>query len=212
MHQYVTSLQNIVSRKRSGKILTFNMPHVFMALQLLARDNHVSRATLCQELHLGEGSVRTLILHLKDTGLVSTSKAGTILTRKGSHFAKKFLDIISAECSVKKCKIVQARYNHAIILKKYAKAISTGVQQRDFAIVYGATAATTLIYKQNEFVFPGNNIDYLNNDHKTRKNLLDNLKPDNGDAIIVTSADDPFVAEISAKNSALLTVASHEKH
>ena len=50
------------------------------------------------------------------------------------------------------------------------------------------------------------------NDKKTKKHLLENLEPEDGDVVIVSSSDDPFVAEISAKNSALWTIASHGKH
>jgi hypothetical protein len=113
------------------------------------------------------------------------------------------------ECQIKKCKITQGKFNHAIILKKYAFATKSGMEQRDYAIMYGATGATTLLYKDERFVFPNEHVDCLVRDLKTRNALLDSLRPENGDMIIIASANDPFIAEIAAKNSALWTLATH---
>ena len=44
---------------------------------------------------------------------------------------------------------------------------------------------------------------------KTKQHIIENMRPENGDVIIISSSDDPFVAEISAKNSALWTMATN---
>lgn len=212
MHQYVRILQNVVSRKGSSKLLTFSVPHVFKALRLLAEENYVSRESFCKNLQIGEGAVKTLISHLKEANLVDSTKAGTYLTEKGKRFSKKIFEVLPLECNVKPCSIAQAKHNHAIIIKKYTDAIKTGVDQRDYAILYGATGATTLLYSNDKFVFPKEHYDCLSKDVSTKKKLKESLKPENGDVVIIASADDPFVAELSAKNAALWTVASHEKH
>jgi hypothetical protein len=204
-------LQNIVSRKGSAKILTFSVPHVFKALQLLHEEQFVSRATFCKQLHMGEGAVKTMIAHLKEGSMVDSTKSGTFLTDKGHNYMKNLLDIISAESEIKKCKIAQGRFNHAVILKKYAFATKTGLEQRDYTILYGAIGATTLLYKEDRFVFPNEHVDCLANDPKTKSVLKDRLKPQNGDMIIIAAANDQFVAEIAAKNSALWTLAIHGK-
>ncbi len=209
-HQ-VQILQNIVSRKGSSKVLTFSVPHIFKALQLLHKDRYVSRASFCRHLHMGEGAVKTMITHLKEETMADSTKSGTFLTNKGKNFIKNLLDIISAECEIKKCVITQGKFNYAVILKKYAFATKSGVEQRDYSILYGATGATTLLYKDKQFVFPNENIDCLLDDLKTRNVLLSNLHPENGDMIIIASATDPFVAEIAAKNSALWTLATHNR-
>ncbi|MEM4253404.1 MAG: DUF4443 domain-containing protein, partial [Candidatus Nitrosotenuis sp.] len=41
--------------------------------------------------------------------------------------------------------------------------------------------------------------------------LYETLTPENEDMIIITSASEPFVAEIAAKNSALWTMATHTR-
>lgn len=211
MKKQIQILQNIVSRKGSAKVLTFSVPHVFKALQLLHKDQFVSRATFCKQLHMGEGAVKTMIGHLREESMVDSTKSGTFLTNKGQTYIKNLLDIISAESEIKKCKIAQGRFNHAVILKKYGFATKTGMEQRDYAILYGALGATTLLYKEDRFVFPNEHVDCLADDPKTRDTLLDKLRPQNGDMIIIAAANDSFVAEIAAKNSALWTLATHGK-
>ncbi len=204
-------LQNIVSRKGSAKVLTFSIPHIFKALQMLYRDRFVSRASFCKNLHMGEGAVKTMISHLKEEDMVNSTKSGTFLTGKGNTFVKNLVSILSAETEIKKCPIANGKFNYVVLLKKYATATKSGVEQRDYAIMYGAIGATTIVYKDKRFIFPNENIDCLADDRKTKDILLQTLHPENGDLLIITSASDPFVAEIAAKNSALWTLATHDK-
>ncbi len=181
------------------------MPHVFKALQLLYKDRFTSRNTLCRQLHIGEGAVKTLILHMKEQKIIDSARAGTYLTEKGKKFAKEIIDAIPDECTIKKSTIFSGRYNHAILIKNQAKAIRAGLEQRDFAILYGATIALTLVYKSGRFSFPGEEEVLV--DKKTLDSLM-SMNPEENDVVIITSADDPFVAEVSAKNSALCTIAA----
>ena len=184
------------------------MPHVLKALQMLKQDTYVSRAAFCRELELGEGSVKTLVSHLRKAGMADSAKSGTHLTEKGRQFFGQFDRMIKNECRIKSCGLFQGRYNYGVILAGCEGAIRTGLEQRDHAIVYGATGCTTIVYKDGRFVFPREESDCLQNDPKTREFLLESLLPLDGDVIIVSSADDPLVAEISAKNSVLGTLAA----
>lgn len=209
MQSKIQALQNVVSRKGSSKILTFSIPHVFKALQLLYKDQFVSRSTFCSELHMGEGAVKTMIAHLKEEALAESTKSGTFLTSKGKNFIKTLHDIMDLECTIPKCNIARSKFNYGIILRRYSNATKSGMEQRDYAILYGADGATTVQYRDGQFMFPKENIDCLADDVKTRNLLLEQLRPKNNDLIIIASASDPFVAEISAKNSALWTLATH---
>ncbi|QLH07951.1 DUF4443 domain-containing protein [Nitrosopumilus ureiphilus] len=209
MKKNIQILQNIVSRKGSSKVLTFSIPHVFKALQLLSKEKFVSRATFAKEIHLGEGAVKTLISHLKEAKMIETTKSGSFLTEKGEKISKQIQQVIPNECKIKKCDLVIGKNNHAIILKNYDFSIKSGLEQRDYAVLYGSSGCTTILFKENRFVFPGDNRDCFRKDEKTKKHILENLAPEEGDVIIISSSDDPFVAEISAKNSALWTLATN---
>lgn len=207
MYRTIQKLHNIVTRKGSSRILTFSTPHVFKALQILSKQKYVSRILFCDELHIGEGAVRTLISHLKQDGIVDSIRAGTFLTPKGKKFAKKLSDVIASQCIIESCNIAREKYNHVFLVKNHAGIICNGMDQRDFAILYGAKSATTLLFKNNQFVFPNESKDALADDPKTKEILLEKLMPEEDDIIIITSSDDPFVAEISAINSVLCTLA-----
>lgn len=209
MKKTIQILQNIVSRKGSSKVLTFSIPHVFKALQLLSRERFVSRATFGKEIHLGEGAVKTLISHLKEVKMIESTKSGNFLTEKGKKFSDQIQKIILKECSIKKCSLITGKNNHAIILKDYAFAIKSGLEQRDYAVMYGSSGCITILFHENRFVFPREDTDCFSNDEKTKKHLLESLEPKEGDVIIVSSSNDQFVAEISAKNSALWTIATN---
>ena len=208
MKKQIQTLQNIVSRKGSSKILTFSIPHIYKALQILSSEKFVSRATFGKEIHIGEGAVKTLILHLKEAGMVDTTKSGTLLTEKGQKFIKQFSNVLPKECTLKKSSVIPGRFNHAILLKKYSDFIKTGLEQRDYAILYGSAGCMTILYKNNQFVFPRDGRDCFENEPNTKRILLEETSPEEGDVIIISSSDDPFVAEISAKNSALWTLAT----
>lgn len=189
--------------------MTFSIPHVFKALQLLYLEKYVSRSKFCKELQLGEGAIKTLISHLKDAKIADTTKSGTFLTTKGKKISEDLKKVIDSECRLKGCKITNSKYDHAIILKNYSFAIKSGLEQRDYAILYGSSGCITLLFQNDHFVFPGEQEDCLMEDHNTRKKLLENLKPENEDVIIISSSVNPFVAEVSAKNAALWTLASN---
>lgn len=196
-----------MSRKGSSKVLTFSMPHVFKALQLLSKEKFVSRATFVKEIHMGEGAVKTLISHLKEAEIIESTKSGSFLTDKGKKLSKQFQKVIPSECQIKQSSLIPTKNNHAILLKNYFLSIKSGLEQRDYAIMYGATGCMTILFNGSQFVFPGEEKDCFIKDKNTRDHLLKNLHPDKGDVIIIASSNDPFISEISAKNSALWTLA-----
>jgi hypothetical protein len=140
--------------------------------------------------------------------MVDTTRSGTYLTEKGTKFCENITKAIPRECKLTKCKIASQKHNHAIILKNFSASIKTGLEQRDFAILYGSSGCITLIYKNGAFVFPGESMDCLENDQSARKKILESLCPEEDDVIIISSSNDPFVSEVSAKNSALWTLAT----
>ena len=189
-------------------MLTFDTPHLFKAIHTMFHQTYASRQTLCDSLHIGEGAVRTLTLRLKQSGLADTIRAGMFLTDDGRRFAEEMFRAIPSQCPMGPCSVANQRHNHAVLVRGYASGIGSGIDQRDYAIMYGAKGATTLTFKDGRFVFPNEAVDCLGEDPKARTALLDGLRPTDGDLIIIASADDPFVAEISAINSALRTLYS----
>ncbi len=213
MHMYIMMLERVASRYAPSRALSFDLVHVFATLQTIGNRGITSRNALCSGLVLGEGTVRTLIKHLKMQGLIETSNIGTKMTSKGKSVYKGLLSAIPAEMSLPKCSIALSRFNYAVLVREFGFAVRLGIEQRDAAIKMGATGATTLLFKENKFVMPANNNDSLKKEQDVRRMLVEKLNPKDGDVIIIGSADsDEKTAELGAKNAALLTIFSHEKH
>lgn len=193
-------------------MISFDIAHVFKALQLMEKHGRISRALLTDELNLGEGSIKTLVKHLKMQELIETSKAGMWLTEKGNKIYSKIADSIPKEIDIPSCSLGLGKYNHVILLKGLEPEIGLGVEQRDAAIRMGAVGATTLLFKEGKLLMPGLNQDSLRKDPNIRKLILQKLQPENKDVIIIGSANKKKTAEFATKNTALHTVADHHKH
>ncbi len=212
MHTYIKALERVASRYAPSRVLSFDVVHVFVALQLIEKSGKTSREALCDGLALGEGAVKTLVKHLKMNGLVRTSNGGTRMTAKGQGICKGILEAMPAEMALPKCSVALGTFNYAVLVKEFGFAVKSGIEQRDAAIKMGATGATTLIFKDGRFAMPASTQDSLKKDPAVRRMLSASLRPEEGDVIIIGSADRKKTAELAAKNAALLTIFSHEKH
>lgn len=213
MHTYMRTLQTISSRYAPSRILSFDMAHIFKALQIIEDRGHASRTLLCQELNLGEGAVRTLIKHLKMKELIETSNAGTKMSEEGKRFFAEILSCLPKGCSLPKCSIALGKYNYVVLLKQLSFAIKFGIEQRDSAIKMGALGATTMLFKEGKFVMPDSNYESVKKEPAIHELLMKKLEPVEGDVIIIGSDDiNRQTAELAAKNAALLTLINHKKH
>ena len=214
MHTYIRSLQKVCNNYAPSRVISFNMVHVFKALQLVKSRGHISRDLLSKELGLGEGSIRTLMRHLQLNNMIKATNAGTTMTQKGEALLLELLSSIPTEMNLPKCSIALGKFNYVVLLKQHSHAIKSGVEQRDAAIKIGAKGATTLLFKQNKLVMPSNtNYDSLQREPKISKLLIRTLNPGEGDAIIIGSDDmQKKRSEFAAKGAALLTIMNHEKH
>jgi hypothetical protein len=211
---YIMALEKVTSRYAPSRVLSFDVVHVFAALQMIGKNNNTtSRNALCEGLVLGEGTVKTLVKHLKMQGLIETSNRGTKLTAKGKSICEGLLSVIPSEMSLPKCSVALSRFNYAVLVREFGFAVGLGIEQRDAAIKMGATGATTLLFKDNKFVMPANSDDSLKREREVRRMIVEQLNPREGDVIIIGSADNNGkTAELGAKNAALLTIFGHEKH
>jgi hypothetical protein len=187
MHTYVRTLQKVASRIAPSRILSFEIVHVLVTLQLIQERGHVSRHTLCKKLDLGEGTVKTLVKHLKIYDLIETDKTGTRISTKGSKLLSELLLSIPAEMSISTCSVALGKFNYAILIKQMSYVIRSGIEQRDAAIKMNALGATTLVYKDDKFMIPNTNFNALHREQKLHTLLVDSLKPEDGDVLIIGS-------------------------
>ncbi len=212
MHQVIHLLSKVAQRHAPSRILSFDLVHVFKTMQMMSDKNKISRSMMMQELGLGEGSIKTLVKHLKMHGLVENSNAGMWLTNKGDLLYAKLHIIIPREADIAKCSVALGKFNHAVLLKNMAHNIKSGIEQRDAAIKAGAVGATTLICKNERLVLPGTGEDLMRNDQKIHSLIMEKLSPEQNDVIIIGSSQNKKIAEMAAKSAALYTIEDHEKH
>lgn len=212
MHMYIRALEKVASRYAPSRALSFDVVHVFVALQLIENSGRTSRDALSSGLALGEGTVKTLVKHLKMHGLAQTTNGGTKMTAKGKGICEGLLTAMPAETSLPRCSVALGRFNYAVLVREFGFAVRSGIEQRDAAIKMGATGATTLLFRDEKFVMPASSQDSLRKEPQVRRMLAEKLVPKEGDLVIIGSAEDEKTAELAAKNAALLTIFSHEKH
>ena len=216
MHMLIGALEKVATKYASSRALSFDVVHIFKTLQLIENNGHVSRDLLCEELGLGEGSVKTLIKHLKMNNLIQTSNRGTKMTNRGKTIFSELISSIPVETVLPGCSIAVGKFNYAVLLKELSYAVRSGIEQRDAAIRMGGTGATTLLFRDNKLVMPASGSrgqDTLRKEQNIRAILIDKLKPQEDDVIIIGSDDiDRKTAELAAKNAALFTLVNHEKH
>ena len=212
MHNVVNLLEKVAQRYYPSRALSFESAHVFKVLQIIHVNAKASRSLLSEEIGLGEGSIKTIVKHMKMSSLISTSKAGITLTSKGSTLYSKLNDAIPSEANIKECSITVGKDNHAILVKGLAKDVGSGIEQRDAAIKIGALGATTLVFRDNKLFTSDKSYDIPVKDQKLTALIIEKLKPENNDVIIIASADNKKTADLAAKRAALETIANHEKH
>ncbi len=164
------------------------------------------------ELDLGEGSVKTLVKHMKMSRLIENSNAGMWFTDKGRSVFSKLQLLIPKEMAIPKCSIALGKFNHAVLVKDLAHSIKSGIEQRDVAIKSGAVGATTMIFKNNRLLMPNTREELVKNEPKIHSMIVQQFEPEENDVIIIGSSHDKKTAEMAAKSAALHTISEHEKH
>jgi predicted methyltransferase len=212
MHQIIHLLSKVAQRHAPSRMLSFDLVHVFKTMQMMSDNKRISRSLMMQELGLGEGSIKTLVKHLKMYGLVENSNAGMWLTSKGDTLYTKLRISIPREMDIAKCSVALGKFNHAVLLKDMSHNIKSGIEQRDAAIKTGAVGATTLLCKNERLVLPGTGEDLMRNDQKIHSLIMEKLSPEQNDVIIIGSSQNKKIAEMAAKSAALYTIEDHEKH
>jgi len=196
-----------VSRKIApGRAPHFIEAHLVKALMTIGSESPVGRAKLARSLGLGEGSIRTLIKHLENEGLIQTSKEGMTLTGTGQRLVSSLMTHMSSAIAVPRSSLTVSAFNTAILVKDAASSVKAGLEQRDAAIRVGAQGATTLILSRGKLTMPSVKEDVFKDAPKIREIIVSRLKPQENDLVVIGSANDGLTAEFGAIAAALETL------
>ena len=176
----------------------FRPYHVAVALVMIGREQPLGRYELCENMSIGEGSVRTLIRRLTEEGYVEADgKQGQRLTDSGHALFREITGHVPIGLFLELQDLVLYEKAYANLVRGRAGRVTKGIRQRDEAIIQGgvdAAGATTLIYKRGFLVIPPDDFNVLTAYEKPALLLLDSLKPSEGDAVVIGTSDDANVA------------------
>jgi len=203
------TIENAASKIAPGRAPYFIEAHIVKALLVISSQGPVGRVNLAKALGLGEGSIRTLIRHLEKAELIKTSREGIVLTGAGKKLTSSVESMISEAVEVPQSTLTVGAFNMAILVRSAAGLVRAGLEQRDAAIKVGAQGATTLVFTNGRLTMPSASGDVFRNLPKMRDVLISQLKPEEGDTIVIGSADDRLTAEFGAIAAALETLKAH---
>ncbi len=186
-------------REAKGPLPSFTPTHLFKAILIIDK-RQVGRKMLAKELKIGEGVVRTLISKMKDMRLVTSDRKGCKLT----DYGLKIYDSISSLISLySELNIDYAKpHNFAVVVKGGAKYVKKGLEERDRAIMGGASGASLFTVIEGQLWMP--QLENVSQSYpEIAREIMAKTSPKEGDVIILAWADKPELAEYGALNAAL---------
>jgi len=189
------TLEDLALKRYIGPTESFDLIHVGILIYYLGENAPKSRSELSKFLGLGEGSVRTILKRLKSKGLVKITRDGVVLDNDGvklyKELKKAFPIIVSSSFEA----FSLGQFSAIVLIRSGKNRVIRGLEQRDEAIKYGAKAAITLVYEGKRFRFPGTDENYdVYYPTETWNKVLKNVAPEEGDVVILCSADSPHNA------------------
>ncbi len=192
-------LRRVAERSAPGRSPSYGETQVLRALELVSGEGN-GRATLGVKLGIGEGVVRTLIKHLLAEGLVEVSSRGVRASKKGERLLTDIHCFILRGIEAPATEDVVGVCGYIVLVRRVASRVHLGVEQRDAALLAGAKGATTITFAGGRASIPGM-------DRGPSKPLVsfleENVKPEDGDAVIVGTGDTDAEAQIGAYAAAL---------
>ncbi len=207
MESSILSLLEIIDRVTRkiapGPAPSFNEAHVVKALELIGDRRSVGRIRLSKELGLGEGTTRTLLKHMKNEGIIHSSRSGIAFSETGKKLFSDLRNKLSKGVDVPSSPLTVGRFNIGILVRDSAKAVGSGMEQRDIAIKSGASGATTLVFSSNKLFLPTGEENISESMPELHDKLVIEFKPKENDVIIVGCGENRDLAEIGAKMAAI---------
>lgn len=184
----------LIVRPKYGPLFRFSDYHVYKTLSLLSDGRRKGRKLMADRIGVGEGSMRTIIDHLRDEGLIDVKQTGIKISKKGQDFITRLpLQVYKLDVS----DITLGQESVAVLVKGVAAKIKSGMEQRDQAIKAGADGATTIIVRGDRLTVP---VDF--DLDKDRPEIADAIRRlfdlADGDVVIVGTSVDLQRAEEGA--------------
>jgi predicted transcriptional regulator len=196
-------IERVTRKIAPGPAPSFNEAHVVKALEIISKCGIVGRIRLSKELGLGEGTTRTLLKHLKNEGIIQSSRSGISFSEEGKKLFSDLRSKLSGGVEVPSSPLTVGPFNIAVLVRNSAQAVGSGMEQRDISIKSGASGATTLVFSGNKLSMPTGEQNVSECMPMLHDELVTKLNPNENDVIIVGCGENRELAEIGAKMAAI---------
>lgn len=197
MKPFKEFIENIASAKAPGPSIAFDTSHIFFAMELIAA-KPIGRNQLARKLEVGEGTIRTIISRLKSNDLIDTTKKGCNLTSKGASIWNKFEQLFPKRAEIGKTELTNAKYNYAFLVKNTGHNVKSGIEQRDAAIVAGATIAVIIVSKQGHLTIESVSNRLEKKFPQAADQIQKTFQPQDNDVVVLVGAATPSKAKHGA--------------
>lgn len=190
--------------ERLGPSPSFTPAHFLLAFLTVGDNGMIGRQALARQTGLGEGAIRTVLKKLTEYGYAETRASGCRLTASGRSTYTRVRAKLSPAIVLEGTKLTVGGVQAAVAVKDGARSIRSGIEQRDSAIVAGASGATTYAMKGGKFTIPGGSAD-CEKDFPSHSwaVLKKQVRPHEGDAVVLCGAKDEITAKVGAISAAL---------
>jgi len=190
--------ESLLEERAPGPYPSFSVVHILKALELIADEGPIGRGKLSTALGTGEGSTRTLIARLKDTGLITISKPGCSLTKKGEKVWRQYRLVFPQKVKLGRNELTLDSCSVAVLVKGGLNRVKAGLEQRDAALMAGAIGATTLVFDGDKLIAPSISQDIARDFPTAYSQIVERMSLREKDAVVIGSAQTWGKAEYGA--------------
>ena len=200
----LSSLLGLAVSDGPGPSRTFTRAHLLLAFLTVGDSTMIGRQALAREAGVGDGAIRTILKKLTESGYVETIASGCRLTRLGSRVHAQLRRKLSHIAVLDGSSLSVGRVQAAAAVKGSGKRLGSGIEQRDAAILVGASGATTYAIKGGRFTIPGGSSNCERDFPSLAwSTLRRDLQPREGDALVLCGADSVEKARVGTVAAAL---------
>ena len=202
--QSLSRLLQIAERPVQGPSPSFEKPHLVLAFITIGDSGIIGRQALAVRSGLREGPARTILKKLREDGFADASASGCYLTAAGRRAYELLRSRLSSFVLLESSNLTIGAHQVGIAVRGEGNSVRSGLEQRDSAVRLRATGATTFVIREGRFTVPGGSTDSEREfPGRVWSTLRKELRPKNGDAIVVCGARDETTAKLGALSAAL---------
>ncbi|MDV3277916.1 MAG: hypothetical protein LYZ69_05555 [Nitrososphaerales archaeon] len=200
----LSSLLQIAASEGRGPSPSFTRGHFLLAFLSIGDSKMIGRQALARETGLGEGAIRTILKKLTEHGYIETIASGCRLTTSGRKVYAGIRQKLSRVIPLEGTTLTVGSAQAAVAVKAGARNLQAGIEQRDSAIMVGASGATTYAIKGGRFTIPGGSSNCERDFPSPAWRVLRKEIPlRDGDAVVLCGGESGQKAKVGAISAAL---------